>query len=532
MNQTDYQSCITAGQAILGIELGSTRIKAVLIAPDHTPLAHGDFEWENLLENGIWTYHLEDVWTGLQNCWKKISLDVQEKYHVPLQKLGAMGISGMMHGYLVFDRDQNQLVPFRTWRNTMTEQAARELTERFGFNIPQRWSIAHLYQAILNGEEHVSKIARMTTLAGYVHWKLTGENMLGVGEASGMFPIDSECCDYHPAMLEQFDALLAERHLPFSLRDILPTVCAAGQICGTLTPDGAALLDPSGTLQPGTPLCPVEGDVGTGMVATNSVAPRTGNISAGTSIFSMIVLEKPLQHVYPEIDLVTTPTGFPTAMVHCNNCTSDLNAWIQIFHQALQAFDCPVDLQTVYGTLYNQALSGQADCGGLLAYNYFSGEPVTQLDSGRPLFMRQPDSAFSLPNFIRTLLFSSMATLKIGMDLLFQKEQVQVDCLSAHVGLFKTPVVGQRLLAAAMNAPVSIMRTAGDGGAWGIAILAAYYLQKAPDETLEAYLAHHVFQDSPVTTVMPEDSDVQGFSAFMQSYQKGLACERIATQVF
>lgn len=524
----DYQKCIAEGCAILGIELGSTRIKGVLIAPDHTPLASGDFEWENRLEDGVWTYHLDDVWTGLQACWKKLADNVQTTYGVQLKQLAALGISAMMHGYLVFDQNDNQLVPFRTWRNTMTEQAAAELTKLFGFNIPQRWSIAHLYQAILRGEEHVPKIAHMTTLAGYIHWKLTGEKVLGVGEASGMFPIDSETCDYNAEMQSKFDGILSARELPFRLADILPTVLSAGEPAGHLTAQGAALLDPSGVLQPCTPLCPPEGDVGTGMVATNSVSQRTGNVSAGTSIFSMVVLEKQLKNVYPEIDMVTSPTGRPTAMVHCNNCTSDLNAWLGLFNESLTAFGCPVDTNTLYSTLYRQALCGDPDCGGLMAYNYFSGEPITGLDAGRPLFVRQPNCSFTLANFIRTLLFSALATLKIGMDLLFENEQVEIDCLSGHGGLFKTPEVGQRFLAAAMNTPVSVMSTAGEGGAWGIAILAAYLIQKVPFENLESYLAEHVFASSKVITMQPDPVDVQGFAEFTKQYIRGLECERAA----
>lgn len=518
---------IEEGKTILGIELGSTRIKAVLTGEDNVPLAAGSHEWENRLENGIWTYTLDDVWTGLRDCYKKLAQDVQTRYGVTLRKMGAMGFSAMMHGYMAFDKDGELLVPFRTWRNTMTAEAAGRLTTLFGYPIPQRWSIAHLYQAILNKEPHVPAIAFLTTLAGYVHWKLTGKKVVGVGEASGMFPIDTVMGNYHERMLVQFDDVAGA---PWRLRDILPAVLTAGEAAGALTEEGARLLDEEGNLEAGIPLCPPEGDAGTGMAATNSVAKRTGNISAGTSVFAMVVLEKELTKAYEEIDLVTTPSGEPVAMVHCNNCTSDLNAWVNLFEECLDSFGCKIGKDELYGTLYRKALEGDADCGGLLAYNYVSGEPVTGFDEGRPLFVRTPDARFTLANFMRVHLFTSLGALKAGMDILLKKENVRIDRLLGHGGLYKTPVVGQRVTAAAMNAPVSVMETAGEGGAWGIALLAAYMLQKEEGETLADYLARHVFAEAESVTVEPDPSDVAGFEAFMEYYTKGLVVERAAVE--
>lgn len=518
---------IEEGRTFLGIELGSTRIKAVLIGEDSTPLAAGSHEWENRLENGIWTYTLDDIWTGLKDCYKKLAQDVWAQYGVVLHKTGAMGVSAMMHGYMAFDKEGELLVPFRTWRNTMTAEAAGRLTALFGYPIPQRWSIAHLYQAILNKEPHVPEIAFLTTLAGYVHWMLTGRQVLGVGEASGMFPIDTATGGYHARMLEQFDDVALA---PWRLKDILPTVLNAGETAGVLTEEGAKLLDESGNLEAGIPLCPPEGDAGTGMVATNSVAVRTGNISAGTSVFAMVVLEKELTKAYEEIDLVTTPSGEPVAMVHCNNCTSDLNAWVNLFAECLNSFRCSVSRDDLYGTLYRKALEGDADCGGLLAYNYVSGEPVTGFDKGRPLFVRTPDADFNLANFMRVHLFTSLGALKTGMDILLEKENVRIDRLLGHGGLYKTPVVGQRVTAAAMNTPVAVMETAGEGGAWGIALLAAYMVQKKEGETLAGYLSRHVFAEAKSVTLAPEPSDVAGFAAFMERYAKGLAMERAAVE--
>ena len=531
MERNDTQKAIESGKTVLGIELGSTRIKAVLIGADHRPIASGSHGWENRYENGIWTYSLEDVWTGLQESYRNLNSEVSEKYNTPLQTIGAIGFSAMMHGYMAFDKNGNLLVPFRTWRNTMTGQAAEKLTDLFQFNIPQRWSIAHLYQAILNKEAHVGDISHLTTLAGYVHWKLTGQKVLGVGEASGMFPIDSKTNDYDEHMIELFNEQFEVAKLPWKLQDILPKVLVAGDAAGVLTEEGARLLDPVGQLKAVIPLCPPEGDAGTGMVATNSVAERTGNVSAGTSVFAMIVLEKALSKLYPEIDMVTTPTGKPVAMVHSNNCTSDLNAWVDIFQEFTQAVGVDVSESKLYETLYKKALTGDADAGGLLAYNYVSGEHLTHFEEGRPLFVRRPENRFTLSNFMRVHLFSSLSALKIGMDILFEQEQVKLDQLLGHGGFFKTKEVGQKMMAAAMNVPVSVMETAGEGGAWGIALLASYMLNKGTDEPLEAYLSNKVFAGENGTTIAPDQRDVDGFSAFMERYKKGLVIEKTAVDV-
>jgi sugar (pentulose or hexulose) kinase len=528
VNPNDIQKAIETGKTALGIEFGSTRIKAVLIGEDHTPIASGSHEWENRHENGIWTYSLEDIWTGLQESYRKLASEVLEKYNVPLQTTGAIGFSAMMHGYMAFDKNGNLLVPFRTWRNTITGQASEQLTEMFQFNIPQRWSIAHLYQAILNREPHVRDIHFQTTLAGYVHWKLTGQKVLGVGEASGMFPIDSRTNDYDVRMLKLFNERLKAENIPWKLEDILPKVLVAGDAAGVLTEEGARLLDPTGILKIGIPLCPPEGDAGTGMVATNSVAERTGNVSAGTSVFAMIVLEKALSKVYPEIDMVTTPTGRPVAMVHSNNCTSDLNALVELFHEFTRVLGMEVSLARLFETLYQQALAGDKECGGLLAYNYVSGEHITHLEEGRPMFVRTPESRFTLPNFIRVHLFSALGALKIGMDILFEQEQVKIDQILGHGGFFKTREVGQRVMAAAMNVPVSVMETAGEGGAWGIALLASYMIHKSTNESLQAYLSDKVFAGENGTTIAPDQGDVAGFSAFMKRYKKGLVIEKAA----
>ena len=525
----ECKEIITSGRAVLGIELGSTRIKAVLIGPDHAPIASGDHGWENRYENGVWTYHMDDVWAGLQDAYASLCADVAEKYGVKLTKVAAMGFSAMMHGYLPLDGNGELLSPFRTWRNTMTAQAAEELTGRFGFNIPQRWSIAHLYQAILNGEEHVKDIVYLTTLAGYVHYKLTGVKALGVGEASGMFPIDSDSCDYDQAMVDSFDALVADRGYPWKLRDILPKVLPAGADAGSLTPEGAKLLDPAGALEPGCPVAPPEGDAGTGMAATNAVAPRTGNVSAGTSVFAMIVLEKALSKVYPEIDMVTTPTGKPVAMVHCNNCTNEINAWASVFKGLLTALGQTPDMNALYTAMFQSAAQGAADAGGLVLYNYLSGEPITGLEEGRPLLVRSPEATLDFANFMRAQLYSALATLKLGMDIL-AGEHVALDRLLGHGGFFKTPVVGQRIMAAAAGAPVSVMETAGEGGPWGMALLAAYRVRKAEGQTLEDYLENEVFAGQPVTTLSPEAADVEGFNAFIRRYSAGLAVERSAVE--
>ena len=521
---------ILNGNTALGIEFGSTRIKAVLVGEDNAPIASGAHDWENRLENNIWTYSLEDVWSGLQDSYAKMAQDVKAQYDVELTTVGAIGFSAMMHGYMAFDKNGELLVPFRTWRNTITEEASEKLTEVFKYHIPQRWSIAHLYQAILNKEEHVADIAFQTTLAGYVHWKLTGEKVLGVGEASGMFPIDIETKEFNRKMIAQFDELTASCNFSWKLADILPKVLVAGEHAGTLTEEGAKLLDQSGKLQAGIPLCPPEGDAGTGMAATNSVAKRTGNVSAGTSVFAMIVLEKELTKVYDAIDLVTTPTGNLVAMVHCNNCTSDLNAWVNLFKEFAESFGVETDMNKLFGTLYNKALEGDDDCGGLLAYNYFSGEHITGFEEGRPLFVRMPDSKFTLANFMRVHLFTSLGALKTGLDILLKQEGVQVDKILGHGGLFKTKGVGQKIMAAAMDAPVSVMETAGEGGAWGIALLASYMIHKADQETLDDYLNEKVFAGQEGASLHPDQKDVDGFEKFMKRYTGGLAIERAAVE--
>jgi sugar (pentulose or hexulose) kinase len=528
MNQSDTRKAMESGRTALGIELGSTRIKAVLISEDHAPLASGSHEWENQYENGVWTYSIDDVWNGLQDSYRNLNREVLDKHHTPLKTIGAIGFSAMMHGYMAFDKDGNLLVPFRTWRNTITGPAAEKLTNLFQFNIPQRWSIAHLYQAILNKEPHIKDISHLTTLAGYVHWNLTGQKVLGIGEASGMFPIDSKTNNYDERMIGLFNEQLKAENIPWRLQDILPKVLVAGDAAGTLTEEGARRLDPTGGLLAGSKLCPPEGDAGTGMVATNSVAVRTGNVSAGTSVFAMIVLEKALSKLYPEIDLVTTPTGKPVAMVHSNNCTSDLNAWVDLFQEFTKLLGVNASESTLYEILYKQGLSGDADAGGLLAYNYVSGEHITHFEEGRPLFVRTPESRFTLSNFMRAHLFSSLGALKIGMDILFENEKVQIDKILGHGGFFKTKEVGQRMMAAAMNVPVSVMETAGEGGAWGIALLASYMLNKGKNEPLETYLSEKVFAGQGGATIAPDPQDVTGFATFMQRYQNGLGIERAA----
>ena len=529
MDKQQLATLISEGKAVLGMELGSTRIKAVLIGADHTPIAMGDHGWENRLENGVWTYHLEDVWTGVQDAYAKLAADVKEKYGVTLTKLSGIGVSAMMHGYLPFDKDDQQLAEFRTWRNTMTEQAAAELTELFGFNIPQRWSIAHLDQAILNGEAHVSQIAHLTTLAGYLHWQLTGQKVLGVGEASGMFPINDETGKYDQRMMAAYNQRLAAKGIAWKLEDILPGVLDAGEDAGVLTEKGAKLLDPTGTLQAGALVCPPEGDAGTGMVATNSVAVRTGNVSAGTSVFAMIVLEKSLSKVYPEIDMVTTPTGKPVAMVHCNNCTSDINAWAGMLHGFAAAAGKEVSMGDVYVTLFNAAMEGDKDCDGIINYNYFSGEPVTGLEEGRPMMVRMPDSKLTFANFARSLVYGAIVSLKLGMDIL-TAEKVQIDSLLGHGGFFKTPGVGQKLMAAALGTPVSVMETAGEGGPWGMALLAAYRVNREEGETLDAYLNNKVFGDNKGSKAEPDAADAEGFNAYTKLFVAGLEAEKAATK--
>lgn len=521
---------IAQGRAVLGIELGSTRIKAVLIDENHVPVASGSHDWENRLENGIWTYSLEDIWSGLQDAYAQLAADVRKQYDTDIHSLAAIGFSAMMHGYMAFNEHNELLVPFRTWRNTMTGPAAEELTALFRYPIPQRWSIAHLYQAILNQEPHVADIRFITTLAGYLHWQLTGRKAVGIGEASGMFPIDSGTHDYNAGMIAQFDELVAGRRYPWRLSEILPQVLTAGEYAGCLSEEGARLLDVSGKLSAGIPLCPPEGDAGTGMAATNSVAPRTGNVSAGTSVFAMVVLEKPLSKPHPEIDLVTTPSGDTVGMVHCNNCTSDINAWVSLFGQFAELTGHPVDKNTLYTRLFETALDGDADCGGLLSYNYFSGETITGFEEGRPAFIRTPDARFTLSNFMRLHLYSALGALKVGLDILLKEEKVALDCIYGHGGFFKTPVVGQKILAAAINAPVSVMETAGEGGPWGMALLASYMVHKTEGQSLADFLANRVFHGESGTSIAPDAADVAGFDTFIKRYVQGLPIETAAVK--
>ena len=519
---------IEAGKAVLGIEFGSTRIKAVLVDEAGKPIASGAHDWENQLVDGIWTYSLDAIWDGLQDCYKNMAEDVKKQYGVEVKHLAAIGFSAMMHGYMAFDEKDTLLVPFRTWRNTITGQACEELSPYLNFNVPQRWSVAHLYQAILNGEEHVKSIKFQTTLAGYIHWQMSGEKVVGIGEAAGMFPIDSKTRDYNQTMVDKFDAKLAEKGMPYKLRDIFPKVLVAGEQAGTLTAEGAKKLDPTGTLQPGALMCPPEGDAGTGMVATNSVAVRTGNVSAGTSVFAMVVLEHELKKLHEELDMVTTPAGDAVAMVHCNNCTSDLNAWVNIFKEFAESFGIDVDMNKLFGTLYNKALEGDKDCGGLLAYNYFSGEHITGFTEGRPMVVRTPEAKFNLANFMRVNLYTALGALKCGLDILLKEEQVKIDCIYGHGGLFKTKGVGQSILAAAMNAPVAVMETAGEGGAWGIALLASYMVNKDAGEALEDYLQNKVFGGDEGEKMDPDPEDVKGFDEFIKRYRAGFPIERAA----
>lgn len=527
-NISNVKNSIISGKTILGIELGSTRIKAVLIGEDHLPIASGSHDWTNSNIDGIWTYSLDDVWVGLQNAYKNMVTEIKETYDVAFKKAGAIGISAMMHGYLVFDKDDGLLVPFRTWRNNLQGEASEALTKLFNYPVPQRWGIAHLYQAILNGEEHVKDIAMQTTLSSYLHYKLTGEKFFGANEASGMFPIDLDSVDFNQTMINQFEQTIEGKGITWGLRDILPEVLIAGEDAGRLTEEGAILLDPTGMLEAGAPLCPPEGDAGTGMVATNSVAVRTGNVSAGTSVFAMVVLEKDLSKVHPEIDQITTPTGKLVAMAHSNNCTSNLNTWVDLFEETIETFGFEVDKNTLYEKLYKKALEGDADGGGLLSYGYLSGEHMTHFENGCPIFVHPADSNFNLANFMRVNLFTALGALKIGLDILLKQESVNLDEMLGHGGLFKTEGVGQRFMAAATGVPVSIMETAGEGGAWGIALLAAFRLNKGTDETLEDYLNNKVFNDSESVTLAPDPMDVAGFETFMERYKKGLDIERAA----
>jgi sugar (pentulose or hexulose) kinase len=524
----DARQAIGEERTALGIELGSTRIKAVLTGPDHAPIAVGSHDWENQFVDRIWTYSLDAVWNGLQQCYAALAADVHQRYGVELTSVGALGVSAMMHGYMPLDSDGELLTPFRTWRNTNTGEAAERLSAELGYNIPHRWSVAHLYQAILNGEDHVDRIGHLTTLGGYVHSQLTGDKVLGIGDASGMFPIDIASGGYDATMLAQFDQLAAKAGVDIRLADLLPRIMLAGEAAGELTEAGAKLLDPAGRLRPGVVMCPPEGDAGTGMVATNSVAPRTGNVSAGTSIFAMIVLEEELSRMHRELDLVTTPAGDLVAMVHCNNGASELNSWIGLFAEFAQALGAAADNSTIFETLFTSALHGAVDCGGLMSYNYLSGEPITQLEEGRPLFLRSPDSVFNLATFMRTQLFASLSTLRIGMDVLQKEEGVRLDRMFAHGGLFKTEGVAQGFLAAAIDTPVSVGEVASEGGAWGIAVLAAFVTGRNPGEGLTDYLNTRVFADIALDTVEPDAPDVAGFQAFIERFVDGLPVERAA----
>jgi sugar (pentulose or hexulose) kinase len=518
---------IAEGRASLGVEFGSTRIKACLIAPDSTVLAVGGHEWENELVDGRWSYSLDSVWSGLQAAYAELAAAAEERHGVRPSSLSAIGISAMMHGYLAFDEQGELLVPFRTWRNTSTGPAAAELTETLGFNIPLRWSIAHLYQAVLDDEPHLARLAELTTLAGYVHRRLTGRSVLGVGDASGMFPIDSDTGGYDADMLAKADELITRRMPELRLAALLPEVLPAGVEAGTLTEEGAALLDPSGALRPGIRFCPPEGDAGTGMVATNAVAPRTGNVSVGTSTFAMIVLEHALAEVHEEIDVVATPDGAPVAMVHCNNGASELGAWAGLFREFAGALGAEPKDDEVYAALLGTALEGDADGGGLLSYNFLSGEPIVGLEEGRPLVARTPGSRLTLANFARTQLYGVFATLSLGMEIL-AAEGVAVDRMFAHGGLFRTPVVPQRVLAAALGVPVAVERSASEGGAWGIAVLASY-LDAASELALPEYLAHRVFAQAEFTVEEADETDAAGFAGYLERFRAGLAIERAAT---
>lgn len=528
--QESTKQAIAKGKTSLGIELGSTRIKAVLIDENFETIASGSYEWENLLEDGFWTYKLLDIITGLQSAYREMKQEVERSYGITIRTVGSIGVSAMMHGYMAFDKTGELLVPFRTWRNATTSAAAKELTEHFQFNIPERWSIAHLYQAIINQEKHLPRIDYMTTLAGYIHWLLTGSKALGIGDASGMFPIDERTQNYSENMMKQFDDLISHKGYPWQLSDILPAVHTSGEQAGTLTAIGASILDQSKNLQPGIPFCPPEGDAGTGMVATNSVRKRTGNVSVGTSVFAMIVLDKKLSNVYPEIDLVTTPNGSPVGMVHANNCSSDLNAWLGLFREFSEAMGQKVESDKLFEVMLNKALEADPDGGGLLSYGYFSGENITGVESGRPLFVRSAKSNFNLANFMRTHLFTAFGALKIGMDLLVKEENVKIHSILAHGGLFKTPVVGQKMMAAAINTPVSVMDTAGEGGAWGMAILSSYMLNKNENESLEDFLDDKVFKEVTAQEIYPDELDVKGFEAFIKRYKKGLVIEKAAAE--
>ena len=523
----DGRKIIEEGRAVIGIELGSTRIKAVMVDKGGRILAKGAFAWENHLVDGVWTYGLEEAWDGLQKCYASLREDVRKRYGVELRRAASIGISGMMHGYLPFDGEGRQLAPFRTWRNNMTGEAAAALTELFQYNIPQRWSIAHLYHAMLRKEAHVPEVRFLTTLAGYVHWKLTGRKCLGIGEASGMFPMDIAAGNYHQGMLDKFDELVREQGFDWKIRDILPEVLLAGSPAGTLTEEGAKLLDVSGSLEAGIPMCPPEGDAGTGMVATNSVRVRTGNISAGTSAFAMLVLERELSRLHENLDMVTTPSGKLVAMAHSNNCSTAINAWAGIFAECLRSFGVEKDMDEVYGTLFRKAEEGAADCGGLMAYCFYSGEHGVGLTKGCPMVLHPPEAEFTLANLMRTQIYTAFAAMKLGIDTLVKEEKVSIDRVVGHGGIFKTPGVAQKILAAAIHAPVAILETAGEGGAWGIALLAAY-LSKASELSLEDYLDKEIFGEYQAREIEPDPSEEAGYEEFICRYRKYLEAESLA----
>lgn len=523
----DGRKIIEEGRAVIGIELGSTRIKAVMVDKGGRILAKGAFAWENHLVDGVWTYGLEEAWDGLQKCYASLREDVRKRYGVELRQAASIGISGMMHGYLPFDGEGRQLAPFRTWRNNMTGEAAAALTELFQYNIPQRWSIAHLYHAMLRKEAHVPEVRFLTTLAGYVHWKLTGRKCLGIGEASGMFPMDIAAGNYHQGMLDKFDELVREQGFDWKIRDILPEVLLAGSPAGTLTEEGAKLLDVSGSLEAGIPMCPPEGDAGTGMVATNSVRVRTGNISAGTSAFAMLVLERELSRLHENLDMVTTPSGKLVAMAHSNNCSTAINAWAGIFAECLRSFGVEKDMDEVYGTLFRKAEEGAADCGGLMAYCFYSGEHGVGLTKGCPMVLHPPEAEFTLANLMRTQIYTAFAAMKLGIDTLVKEEKVSIDRVVGHGGIFKTPGVAQKILAAAIHAPVAILETAGEGGAWGIALLAAY-LSKASELSLEDYLDKEIFGEYQAREIEPDPSEEAGYEEFIRRYRKYLEAESLA----
>lgn len=531
MFNDNLKEIISSGDISLGVEFGSTRIKAVLTSVGANVIAKSCYNWENQLIDGVFTYDLEEVWIGLRKCYKDIAKYVKQEYDVKITKISSIGFSAMMHGYLVFDKQGDLLVPFRTWRNTITEQSADILSQYFNFNIPQRWSIAHLYHSILNKERHIGNIDFLTTLAGYVHWKVTGEKVIGIGDASGIFPIDETSFDYNKNMMEQFKELADKEDFSVSLENIFPKVLLAGQSGGKLTKEGAFLIDPTGMLQEGISVCPPEGDAGTGMVATNSITLKTGNISAGTSIFAMIVLEKNLSKYYSEIDMVTTPVGHPVAMVHCNTCTSDVDDWVKIFYEFAKQMNNNVDISDVYNLLYQSALTGKFDCGGLTSVNYFSGEPVVKIKDGAPLFIRKADNDFNLSNFMRVHIYSSFATVKIGLDLLFNDQEIKIKKLLGHGGLFKIEKIAQQMLASSLNIPVEVTNTASEGGAWGMAILAEYMSHKEQDQSLEEYLNAKIFVDTKSFVCYPNKDETEGFDIFLERYKKALKIENFAVEM-